>query len=87
MRDEHGDVKEVWKTLKNCFLEKAVDVCGDTRDIAIKIEIWLWNEEVAALVKEKQRNICLLWKAPKTCKKRYGCRKTRAKVVRAWKKS
>ena len=47
-------LKRYGKDLKDCFLEEAVDVCGETRDIAGKIEIWWWNKEVAALVKEKQ---------------------------------
>ena len=50
MRDKHGYVKKVWKDLKDCFLEEDADVCGETRDIARKIEIWWWNE-VAALQK------------------------------------
>ena len=54
VKDEHGDVKKVWKDLKNCFLEEAADVCGERRGIARKIEIWRWNEEVAALQKERQ---------------------------------
>ena len=54
MRDKHGDVKTIWRDLKDCFLEEAADVCVETRDIARKIEIWWWNEEVAALQKERQ---------------------------------
>ena len=48
-----------------------MDVCGETRGIDRRKETWWWNEEVAALVKEKQ---CLfkLWKGPEKCKK--GCR-------------
>ena len=55
MRDGHGDAKKVWKDLKDCFLEEAVDVCGETRDIAIKREIWWWIEEVVALVVKKKQ--------------------------------
>ena len=33
-RKEPGDVEKVWKDLKDCFLEEAVDVCGETRGIA-----------------------------------------------------
>ena len=54
IRKEPGDVEKVWKDLKDCFLEEAVDVCGETRGIARQKETWWWNEEVAALVKEKQ---------------------------------
>ena len=70
-RKEPGDVEKVWKDLKDCFLEEAVDVCGETRGIARQKETWWWNEEVEALVKEKQR-LFKLWKGPKKCKK--GCR-------------
>ena len=28
IRKEPGDVEKVWKDLKDCFLEEAVDVCG-----------------------------------------------------------
>ena len=50
IRKEPGDVEKVWKDLKDCFLEEAVDVCGETRGIARQNETWWWNEEVAALV-------------------------------------
>ena len=63
-RKEPGDVEKVWKDLKDCFLEEAVDVCGETRGIARQIEIWWWNEEVEALVKKKQR-LFKLWKVSK----------------------
>ena len=75
MRDEPGDVEKVWKDMKDCFLEEAVDVCGETRGIARQKEIWWWNEEVAALVKEKQR-LFKLWKGPKKCRIGCRCRKT-----------
>ena len=40
-----------------------------TRGITRQKETWWWNEEVAALVKEKQR-LFKLWKGPEKCKKR-----------------
>ena len=52
-RKEPGDVEKVWKDLKDCFLEEAVGVCGETRSIATQKETW-WCNEVAVLVKEKQ---------------------------------
>ena len=58
----------VCEYLKDCFREKAVDVCGETRGIARQKETWWWNEEVAALVKEKQ-HLFKLWKRPEKCKK------------------
>ena len=86
MKDESGDVEKVWKDMKDCFLEEAVDVCGETRGIARQKETWWWNEEVAALVKEKQRLFKLL-KGPKKC--RIGCRGRKtggATVVQTWEK-
>ena len=65
--DEPGDVEKVWKDMKDCFLEEAVDVCGETRGISRQKETWWWNEEVAALVKEKQR-LFKLWKDGKGLK-------------------
>ena len=75
VRDESGDVEKVWKDMKDCFLEEAVDVCGETRGTARQKETWWWNEEVAALVKEKQR-LFKLWKGPKMCRIGCRCRKT-----------
>ena len=46
-----------------------------TRGIARQKETWWWNEEVVALVKEKQR-LFKLWKRPKKCKKGCRCWKT-----------
>ena len=71
VRDEPGDFEKVWKDMKDCFLEEAVNVCGETWGIVRQKETWWWNEEVAALVKEKQR-LFKLWKGPKKC--RIGCR-------------
>ena len=75
MRDESGDVEKVWKDMKDCFLGEAVDVCGETRGIARQKETWWWNEEVAAVVKEKQR-LFKRWKGPKKCRIGCRCRKT-----------
>ena len=50
-------------------------MCGETRGIARQMETWWWNEEVAALVKEKQR-LFKLWKGPKKCRIGCRCRKT-----------
>ena len=75
VRDEHGDA--IKKDLKDCFLEEAVDVLGGKHGISRKIEIWRWNEEVAALVKEKQlERLFKLWKGPKKSKKGCRCMKT-----------
>ena len=67
MRQEPGMLKW-YRGIKDCFREKAVDVCGETRGIARQKETWWWIEEVATLVKEKQR-LFKLWKGPEKCKK------------------
>ena len=37
MRKEPRDVEKVWKDLKDCFLEEAVDVCGEMkRDLVVE---------------------------------------------------
>ena len=63
-------IEEVCKNFKECLTEKAIEVCGETRGMRRHKESWWWNEEIAALVKEKQ---CLfkLLKGPKKCRK--GC--------------
>ena len=33
-------LKKAWKDSKDCFLEEAVDVYGETRAIAKRTEIW-----------------------------------------------
>ena len=40
IRKEPGDVEKVWKDLKDCFLEEAVDVCGETQGIARQNKTW-----------------------------------------------
>ena len=55
-----GDVEKVWNDLKQCLLEEAVALCGVTKGISRHKETWWWNEEVAALVKEKRRLFNLL---------------------------
>ena len=41
IRKEPGDVEKVRKDLKECFLEEAVGVCGETRGIARRKETQL----------------------------------------------
>ena len=84
IRKESRDVEKVWKDLKDCFLEEAVGICGETQGIARRKETWWWNEHVVALIKEKQR-LFNIWKGPKKCKKGCRCEK-RVKVVWAWEK-
>ena len=68
-------VEEVWKNFKECLTEEAIEVCGETRGMRRHKESWWWNEEIAALVKEKQR-LFKLWKRPKKCRKGCRCEKT-----------
>ena len=53
--DEPGDVEGVWKGLRECLLEEAVEVCGETKGLTRHKETWWWNEEVASLVEEKDK--------------------------------
>ena len=48
-------VEEVWRNFKECLTEEAIEVCGKTRGMRRHKESWWWNDEIAALVKEKQR--------------------------------
>ena len=53
-------VEEMWKNFKECLTEEAIEVCGETLGMRRHKESWWWNEEIAALVKEKQRLFKLL---------------------------
>ena len=46
-------VEDMWKNFKECLIEEAVVVCGETWGIRRHKESWWWNEEIAALVKKK----------------------------------
>ena len=48
-------VEEVGKSFKECVIEEAIEVCGDTRGMRRHKESWWWNKKIAVLVKEKQR--------------------------------
>ena len=73
MLDGLGDVEMVWNDLKGCLMEEAIAVCGETKGIKRHKETWWWNEEVAALVKEKRRLFNLL-KLPVKCKCQNECK-------------
>ena len=75
VEDKPMGVEEVWRNFKECLTEEAIEVCGETRGMRRHKESWWWNEEIAALVKEKQ---CLfeLWKGPKKCREGCRCEKT-----------
>ena len=80
-------VEDVWKNFKECLIEEAVEICGEIRKMRRHKESWWWNEEIAALVKEKQRLFKLL-KGPKKCRKGCRCNKTdRCKTCRRGKEA
>jgi len=52
----NGDcVDDLWRGLKQCLLEVAEEVCGETKGRQRHRETWWWNDEVAELVKNKRR--------------------------------
>ena len=80
-------IEEVWRNFKECLTEEAIEVCGETRGMRRHKESWWWNEEIAALVKAKQRLFKLL-KGPKKCRKGRRCEKTgRRKLCRCGKEA
>jgi len=48
-------VECVWGGLKDCLLQAADEICGKTKGPLRHKESWWWNEEIDALVREKQR--------------------------------
>ena len=40
VKDEPADVEKVWKDLKGCFLEEAVDVCGKHGVLLAVLNLW-----------------------------------------------
>ena len=37
-------VEEVWRNFKECLMEEAIEVCGETRGMRRHKESWWWNE-------------------------------------------
>jgi hypothetical protein len=64
-RERSSDIEIVWKDLRDCLLEVADEVCGRTKGIPRHEETWWWNDEVAALTKEKRRLYRILDKSKK----------------------
>ena len=54
-RSAEGSVDDVWGGLRDCLLEVAGEVCGKTKGIRRHKETWWWNDEVAEVIREKQR--------------------------------
>ena len=75
VEEKPTSVEEVWRYFKECLTEEAIEVCGETRVMKRHKESWWWNEEIAALVKEKQR-LFELWKRSKKCRRGCRCEKT-----------
>jgi len=58
------DVEGMWSKLKGSLLESADTVCGRTKGRPKHRETWWWNDEVAEVIKEKQR-LFKVWKKSK----------------------
>ena len=48
------DVEGIWKGLKDCLLDTAKDVCGESKGPPRHEETWWWNDECAKAVEEKK---------------------------------
>ena len=44
MVEKPAGVEDVWKNFKECLIEEAVEVCGETRRMRRHKESWRWNE-------------------------------------------
>jgi hypothetical protein len=62
-------VESVWNELKDCLLEGANEVCGRTKGPPRHRESWWWNDDVANVVKEKQRLFAIKEKSKGECNK------------------
>ena len=47
-----GNAERVWKNLKECLVEEAVEVCGEHKELE-ELKTWWGMKEVAALVNKK----------------------------------
>ena len=59
-----NDAESVWRELRQCLLESAVEVCGKTKQRHRQMEAWWWTEAVAKAIKVK-RNLYLAWSKSK----------------------
>ena len=50
-----GNVDTIWNELRNCLLEVSEDLCGKARGRQRHEKTWWWNDDVAKVIKEKQR--------------------------------
>jgi hypothetical protein len=51
--EDATDVEGIWNGLKDCLLDTAKDVCGESKGPPRHEETWWWNEECARAVEEK----------------------------------
>jgi len=49
------DVESIWSGLKDCLLDTAKDVCGESKGPPRHEETWWWNEDCARAVEEKRK--------------------------------
>ena len=88
-----GDAELVWRELKDCMLEVADEVCGRSIGRPRHSETWWWNNEVAEVIREKNRLFRIFEKSkngrsgPETelCRARYQAakRETKRAISRA----
>ena len=55
IKREDGDVDAIWGSLRECLLEVADEVCRKTKGNQRHSQTWWWNDDVAQVIKEKQR--------------------------------
>src|SRR5664279_2367073 len=65
MREDEGNVDTIWCSLKECLLGVTDEVCGRTKGKQRHSQTWWWNDEVAKVIKEKQRLFKLYDKSKK----------------------
>ena len=65
MREDEGNVDTIWGSLKECLLGVTDEVCGRTKGKQRHSQTWWWNDEVAKVIKEKQRLYKLYEKSKK----------------------
>src|SRR5664279_3040137 len=55
MREDEGNVNTIWCSLKECLVGVTYEVSGRTKGKQRHSQTWWWNDEVAKVIKEKQR--------------------------------
>jgi hypothetical protein len=47
-------VEGIWKELKNCLIDTAKELCGESKGPSIHKETWWWSDECTKVVEEKK---------------------------------